>query len=62
MKNKPHEIERATYLLWVAHNLERIADRGLNIAERLCNLLETKHKMVKNGLHHFSPLYDWEVV
>ena len=22
MKNKPHEIERATYLLWVAHNLE----------------------------------------
>ena len=33
MKNKPHEIERATYLLWVAHNLERIADRGLNIAE-----------------------------
>lgn len=34
MKNKPHEIERATYLLWVAHNLERIADRGVNIAER----------------------------
>ena len=34
MKKKPHEIERATYLLWVAHNLERIADRGLNIAER----------------------------
>ncbi len=34
MKNKPLEIERATYLLWVAHNLERIADRGVNIAER----------------------------
>jgi phosphate transport system protein len=34
MKNKPNEIERATYLLWVAHNLERIADRGVNIAER----------------------------
>ena len=32
MKNKPNEIERATYLLWVAHNLERIADRGVNIA------------------------------
>ena len=31
---KPNEIERATYLLWVAHNLERIADRGVNIAER----------------------------
>ena len=34
MKNKPDEIERATYLLWSAHNLERIADRGVNIAER----------------------------
>jgi len=34
MKNKPNEIERATYLLWVAHNLERIANRGVNIAER----------------------------
>ena len=34
MKKKPLEIERSTYLLWVAHNLERIADRGVNIAER----------------------------
>lgn len=25
---------RATYLLWVAHNLERVADRATNIAER----------------------------
>ncbi len=25
---------RATYLLWVAHNLERVADRSTNIAER----------------------------
>lgn len=28
-------IERATYLLWVAHDLERIADRATNIAERV---------------------------
>ena len=34
MKRKPNEIERATFLLWVAHNLERIADRSNNIAER----------------------------
>ena len=34
MKKKPLEIERSTYLLWVAHNLERIADRGVNIVER----------------------------
>ena len=29
----PRTIQRATYLLWVAHNLERIADRATNIAE-----------------------------
>jgi phosphate transport system protein len=28
-------ITQATYLLWVAHNLERIADRTTNIAERV---------------------------
>jgi phosphate transport system protein len=27
-------IDRATYLLWVAHNLERMADRVTNICER----------------------------
>ena len=39
MKKKPLEIERSTYLLWVAHNLERIADRGVNIAERSMHLV-----------------------
>ena len=39
MKKKPLEIERSTYLLWVAHNLERIADRGVNIAERSMSLV-----------------------
>jgi phosphate transport system protein len=28
-------IDRATYLLWVAHNLERAADRVINICERV---------------------------
>ncbi len=27
-------IQRATYLIWVGHNLERIGDRATNIAER----------------------------
>lgn len=27
-------IERANYLLWTAHNLERIGDRAVNVAER----------------------------
>ncbi len=35
MLEDPHSITRATYLLWVAHNLERIGDRATNIAERV---------------------------
>jgi phosphate transport system protein len=35
-------IERATRLLWVAHNLERIADRVTNICERVVYLVEGK--------------------
>ncbi len=34
MMQDPRNITQATYLLWVAHNLERIADRTTNIAER----------------------------
>jgi phosphate transport system protein len=30
----PKNIERANWLLWVAHNLERVADRVTNICER----------------------------
>ncbi|RMG90848.1 MAG: phosphate transport system regulatory protein PhoU [Chloroflexi bacterium] len=32
-------IRRATYLLWVGHNLERIGDRATNIAERVIFML-----------------------
>jgi phosphate transport system protein len=31
----PKVIDQATYLLWVAHNLERTADRVVNICERV---------------------------
>ncbi len=34
MLNDPTTIDRATWLLWVAHNLERIGDRIQNICER----------------------------
>ncbi len=34
MKKDPENIERATYLMWAGHNVERIADRATNIAER----------------------------
>ena len=35
MAHKPELVARATYLMWTAHNLERIADRVTNIAERI---------------------------
>ena len=35
MLSDPRTITRATHLLWVAHNLERIADRVTNICERV---------------------------
>jgi phosphate transport system protein len=35
MAHKPDSVHRATYLLWCAHNLERIGDRVTNIAERV---------------------------
>jgi len=39
MLNDPRTIDRATWLLWVAHNLERIADRVTNICERVVFLV-----------------------
>ena len=35
MMASPAAIQRATFLLWVAHDLERIADRTTNIAEQV---------------------------
>lgn len=42
MTQDPQSIKRATYLLWVAHDLERIADRATNIAERVIFLVTGK--------------------
>ena len=42
MMADPSTIERATYLLWVAHDLERVADRTTNIAERVTYMVTGK--------------------
>ena len=42
MIEDPRTIQRATYLLWVAHDLERIADRSTNIAERVIFMVTGK--------------------
>ena len=39
MISDPATTQRATYLMWVAHDLERIADRATNIAERVIFLV-----------------------
>ena len=39
MIEDPQSIQRATWLLWTAHNLERIADRATNICERVVYLV-----------------------
>jgi phosphate transport system protein len=42
MLEDPRTITRCTYLLWIAHNLERIGDLATNIAERVI-YCETGH-------------------
>jgi phosphate transport system protein len=39
MVKDPSIITRATYLIWAAHNVERIADRATNIAESVVYLV-----------------------
>jgi phosphate transport system protein len=39
MTRDPATITRATYLLWVAHNLERVGDHITNICERVIYIL-----------------------
>lgn len=42
MSEDPRMITRATHLIWVAHNLERIGDRTTNIGERVIFLVTGK--------------------
>ena len=51
MLQDPQTIQRATYLLWAAHDLERIADRATNIAERVIYLVTGK--LVESGLSRY---------
>ena len=44
MIEDPRNITRANYLLWVSHNLERVADRVTNICERVIFMSTGKMK------------------
>src|SRR3990172_4122618 len=47
MLQDPKTITRATYLLWVAHNLERIGDRVTNICERTVFMVTGELEAIK---------------
>ena len=56
MLQDPRNINRATYLLWVAHNLERIADRITNISERVVFMTTGKLEEVDSSWKDPDPL------
>jgi phosphate transport system protein len=49
----PTTIERANWLLWVAHNLERFADRVTNICERTVFIVTGEMSEIKNSDDEF---------
>ncbi len=52
----PRNIDQATYLLWVGHNLERAADRVTNICERaLFVVTGTMEEMDREGRDVIGP-------
>jgi phosphate transport system protein len=50
MLEDPHTITRALYLLFVAHNLERIGDRAVNLAERVIFITSGEFKEFKSSV------------
>jgi phosphate transport system protein len=49
----PKTMERANWLLWVAHNLERVADRVTNICERTVFIVTGEMSEIKNSDDEF---------
>ena len=49
----PTAIERANWLLWVAHNLERVADRVTNICERTVFIATGEMAEIQNSDDEF---------
>jgi len=50
----PKSIERANWLLWVAHNLERVADRVTNICERTIFIATGEMAEIKSSTDEFG--------
>lgn len=52
MMEDPRTIRRATYLIWVAHNLERMADRTTNICERIIFMVTGRQSTLNDPGDH----------
>jgi phosphate transport system protein len=57
MLQDPRTISRATFLLWVAHNLERIGDRITNISERVVFMTTGELKELDGSWKEGEPSY-----
>jgi phosphate transport system protein len=51
MLRHPSSVDRATYLIWIAPNLERIADRATNICERVVYLVTGETRELNVSRH-----------
>jgi len=47
----PRNIERANYIIWVAHNLERLGDRATNICERAIFIVTGERHLDASRVH-----------
>ncbi len=58
MKEDPQYIRRATFLLWIGHNLERMGDRALNMAERVIFMITSEFVENLDDIDDFGDLED----
>lgn len=57
LQNDSKALQRVTYLLWIAHKLERVADHSTNICERIVFAIEgeTDIQAIQHSLHVQPP-------
>lgn len=48
LQHDPHVVQRATYLLWIVYQLERVADHCTNICERIVFIVEGETDMLSS--------------
>jgi len=56
MLGDPRNIDCVNYVIWVAHNLERLGDRVTNICERVIYIVTGEHPEADNILKEFRLL------